>query len=997
MSKLKWYELDFSEFRNKLTLLNSVYTKLKREKKLGNMKLIKVFTIEGKGPIRFEEEFEKFISDNEKIYDNKDRFIGYRKCYIPMDDHDLPLRRLGVEICAYTNVSKYRPRNYVIFKRGEKERMIRCIHPVLATMKYDPTTNTFYEVEYSEEDVKKVEIKQEEYYFVIRSFVEMLVENGILDTLKGSYEYPSSIPMDASVRHQLTMALIEIAPEATIPLLLEVIKLFAVVGDVNAIDKIIEILTVYISYFNRGDIDKLFEILDIDKIFRTDYTISLELLYPLYYNNLFFTDSEVISLFNELIKTVYNIGVKNLERIIPNILNYVNSIARSALLMSPYYSTLLKNSIVVKYWPYVYNSDKANILKICGDIPDKIINETLFGEYLYEIKCNLITNPFVNFSNEILNKIIDSNDSNLIECLIMRPCILDRDTIVRIFNTRKVRLIKKLFYYTIEMPEDLIVGMYNRFSKRIGEGGNKVHIYTELLEKLIMDQRVPEELILDALDRGYVSPIIVANHRYDLSDRVLIKLSEIGDLEVFEKIVERDQQIPDEVYKNILSYIDSIISKKGKISVLLTDKRLILSSIASRKYKIPKFVMEYIIDMGDDLAINTLSKYRYQLPEDIIEKIVESNISSAVINILRSGQKISHKVLLKIIDLYKDNSSVLENVAMIDQDLPEDVIRLLLETGYENVKEEIACRKYRLPDSVILELVKDKSISVVCSLLSNRSQPIPDYIIDKLLKSNSVPIIQSLIAGNRKMTGEVIRNIYERFKNKYRIKVALAKNDIDIPYDILKKLATDKNSLVREAVALRESPLPESIIRILINDLDDKVVERVASRKQPLSDYVIEELSRKRNIHILASLLKREQKIPFNIVLNILPRLIARGSIDNIAEIVYIIVTNPYIEIPKDIAVKLFLSRLTYIYDMKFLKKHIGNLSSNDIIKLIRFYLAKYSVQIVFTHKNLKVILDNIKDVSIPLLKVLLYIAEKNNFSDINLYINKLVRKISQS
>jgi len=267
VSALDLGEVDFSNKHNRIKLIKLLYKLLKKNKSILKFPVVKVLSIDNRETVEFSEEYQKFISDSEKVYNKNGVLVAYRKCYVPIDDSDLPLRRLGVEICAVTKITGKKPRNYVIIKRGKKQSSIECIHPVLITMKYDRETDTFYEVEQSEEKIKEVELTYEDYYYVIRSFVEFLVENGVLNILKNSYESPNSIPMDRTLRHQLTTALIDIAPEVTMDLLLEVIKLFVISSyREEYIEKVYELLSYNYDFFNLKYIKKLLKIIDINRV-----------------------------------------------------------------------------------------------------------------------------------------------------------------------------------------------------------------------------------------------------------------------------------------------------------------------------------------------------------------------------------------------------------------------------------------------------------------------------------------------------------------------------------------------------------------------------------------------------------------------------------------------------------------------------------------------------------------------------------------------------------
>jgi len=882
---MKWYELDFSDIKNRVKLLRSIYKSLNNKYNLWNMKLVKVFMINNREPIKFEEEYEKFISDPEKIYDEKGRLIGYRKCYVPMDDNDILLRRLGVEICAMTefpDISLYKPRNYVIIKRGDKVSRIQCIHPVLITMKYDKETDTFYEVEYSEEDVEEIEIKPEDYYYVIRSFVEFLVENGVLDTLKNSYEYPSSIPMDASVRHQLTISLISIAPEATVPLLLEVIRLFAIEGSINSVNKIIEILKKNIIYFRDEDIDKLLNIIDINKIIDKYPVVSIDFVSILGDNSYFaenFASKYIVKLiikiatpkYDKYIHKIYSLVKKtgiffdnedkkelvqqlNLDKLLENTpylalkivrILYVNSLILYETALE-YFTKLLKkliydidisttkdfDSIYYIFTTLVCNFDMKDITILLDILDlDYLINK--IPEYSYKIIFDMYIYSFIDYNTafnyiiknlEVLAKILDITEDRHLTILInlVEYCfpLLNRSGILKIFE---------LFDIT-ELDDSALYS---------------------LLSSL---KYIPEHIVEEVIFRNYeIAEVVLLSPFSDVTPYIMNKIVDSEDEDLVEMLISRPRKIPGEIIRKIFYKYDFFIKKKilyYSIDISIDLVKEFFNYLVQQKEKLIKegftdndiYAIDEIIEkiiklqhididivkkfVVDEEDIETVFSNRFKISDDIILYCLSNLKLADTINILLSRvQTFSDKVLIsiskKLLDIYHKNRD-------------NEQIKSTVTKAYGI----LVSRKEVLPLEVIDDIIEFKD-QFTLSLLIKKDQDIPEdklyTIFDILVSYNDVYMLDR----DRPLPEKILRILVSKYRDNKYVLLRIAKRTEQLPDDVIEKLANSKFESVRIAVAGAKYMLPEQVIRKLANDSLIECQVQLISRDQVLPKDVV--------------------------------------------------------------------------------------------------------------------------------------------------------------
>jgi len=843
---MKWYELDFSDKRNRLKLFRSVYNRLKKNKEITKFTLVKSFIIGEREPIEFEEEFEKFISDSEERYDEEGRLVGYKKCYVPVDDNDLPLRRLGVEICAYTDISTYKPRNYVIIKRGDKGSMIQCIHPVLTTMKYDPETDTFYEVEVSEEGIREVELRPEDYYYVIRSFVEFLIENGVLDTLKNSYVSPNSIPMDISIRHQLTMALIDIAPEATFELLIEVIKLFAVNYHIKEYrDRLNMLLKEHIDYFRPEDIERLNEIIYINK------------LNP------------------EIIVKLLSRNVIRSKEILYNIL------------LDQYYR---------KYEEYfLYSIEK--ILKYLHvdldcDILHKVINkygEEMIFPLLYSP--NKLPNEFISY---IFNNYKDVYLSDIVYyCVEMEDWLVDKvyDTIKRYDKDRKYRLLSQ-----IKITDKIFYDIYNNKNVDLlgAIASNRFRLKEEFIIK-ILEIGIGSDnitLILSILNRSQKLSIPI----YKVIYKILEHYNEPNNIKKFEDIINnlitlRGNEIPDFIKEYIIDNTmssniiiemirnctlpDALISKivDKYISGNRVTNMLVIETLIYNK-KIPDNVIIRLlntreIDRGRILYCLVFN-YRYKMSDGVIKEVLKySSDNKMLIGIIHRQYNVEVFTAEYFVNTYPNIAKKLVTSKYEDK---IKILRKLVEKWDIYDKRFVAYINIRLPLDILTKLADDPDISIVYILSHRDVEEFPEELVDK--------IIQRALSEkdyHEELSDEIIKNIlviqknvsnrYLYYFSNYDLYLeSMTNRHFQLPKTIIKKIIDSSLDLVHRVLYNKHQYIPRDLVMYAYRKYRKYIEISVEDINTDLTEDDMLEIALSHNYSTLCGFLRVKFRIPISIM-----------------------------------------------------------------------------------------------------------------------------------
>ncbi|HMF34951.1 MAG TPA: hypothetical protein VKK79_26250, partial [Candidatus Lokiarchaeia archaeon] len=99
--------------------------------------------------------------------------------------NDFLLNRAGVEICARTEMDAYRIRNRIIFRRGEREAVVDCVHTAVSTL--DPAMLLSETGDVDEERLEQVASTEQQqtrlplaaHFASLKSYVAGIAELGI--------------------------------------------------------------------------------------------------------------------------------------------------------------------------------------------------------------------------------------------------------------------------------------------------------------------------------------------------------------------------------------------------------------------------------------------------------------------------------------------------------------------------------------------------------------------------------------------------------------------------------------------------------------------------------------------------------------------------------------------------------------------------------------------------------------------------------------------------
>jgi len=139
---------------------------------------------------------------------------------------DLFLNRVGVKIGARTEMDAYRIRNRIVFKRGDKESAVDCVHTAVCVFEnvtaLPPTgeeDSILEQVESTEEHHAYLSLA--EHFASLKSYVAGIAEIGLGNIMTTSYHSEDLNPMtlpfgfNAQMQAQILRALREIAPVET--------------------------------------------------------------------------------------------------------------------------------------------------------------------------------------------------------------------------------------------------------------------------------------------------------------------------------------------------------------------------------------------------------------------------------------------------------------------------------------------------------------------------------------------------------------------------------------------------------------------------------------------------------------------------------------------------------------------------------------------------------------------------------------------------------------
>jgi len=227
------------------------------------------------------EEYAKGVSRSEMFFDDRGNLLYLMNCYLPLNDNDRPLLEAGLQVCAKTIIETDGSfSNRIVFKTDRKEEEIACIHPVIVDIEISesgdinikkPRYKSLEDMDIEER--KKYLSSIYEYYFVVKSFVETILELGILNILYKHFtsdinkteEATRFEVISSTTIHQILDILSVVVPEVAAKFKIAVIKQFIIylrksedirVAFIRYLDT--TLIPGYKKYFTREDILEIY-------------------------------------------------------------------------------------------------------------------------------------------------------------------------------------------------------------------------------------------------------------------------------------------------------------------------------------------------------------------------------------------------------------------------------------------------------------------------------------------------------------------------------------------------------------------------------------------------------------------------------------------------------------------------------------------------------------------------------------------------------------------
>ncbi len=162
--------------------------------------------------------------DNLRVIEGPPRVFRYEADF-PLEQ-DSFLNRAGVKISARSEMDAYKIRNRIVFKRGEKESTVDCVHTAVcifenaAALPPEGAEDTILEQVKSTEDYQ-ARLPLAEHFASLKSYVAGIAEIGLANIITTSYHSEALNPMtlpfgfNAQMQAQILRALREIAPGET--------------------------------------------------------------------------------------------------------------------------------------------------------------------------------------------------------------------------------------------------------------------------------------------------------------------------------------------------------------------------------------------------------------------------------------------------------------------------------------------------------------------------------------------------------------------------------------------------------------------------------------------------------------------------------------------------------------------------------------------------------------------------------------------------------------
>lgn len=669
---MKWYEFDFNISINRKKLFIFTYKRIipKMHKKT-LYPIVKNFIVKDKD-VNFEKEYLKFIPEEEKYYDKNGNLLYYLKWYLPLGDKNL--LHAGIEFGAKTFMKNKRPKNVILIKKefnGEKKiHIIPCFNPIIIDLKYCEDLGLYEEIQKSTEHMSEGELRihkmnlMEEFFFVNKSFLSMFIKDGVMKTLQESFlfDYPGQI--DKITTLSITNRLIHIVPEATISLIINVLKIYS--QKINYLQLELE--------EGKRNIKNIKEDLQ-------DYTQRFKVLFIDTYTSYSFSDWE--DLFNTISITFLLSFLSQDQKV--SLISYTENIPDSLLFViyneHPFLRRFLARRLFLppkllkklvsdpdsdvrkiiagrknlpKDYIIILSMDKKDKVrqKIAerGDLfsilPSKYI-KNLLNDPDYEVRRSILLtiistkkyfsqNFFLKMAKDshpavravlasieqdipffILKMLANDEESYVREKLAMRKQDLPKEILEILANDKYPNISKEIATRKQKLPESVLRILANSD-------------YTEVKHELIYRKEKLPMNILDSLSKSKSNVIreLVAGRKEDLSYDILKRLS--LDSDVIKYILsQREQYLPINIIKNLLKGYDK--GNKYLISAVYFN-------IVKRKEKLDENILGWLFLAGNNQIKFLLSKREEDFSIKMIEKLILFGEEEIKINMIKRKQ-----------------------------------------------------------------------------------------------------------------------------------------------------------------------------------------------------------------------------------------------------------------------------------------------------------------------------------------------------------------------
>ncbi len=143
-------------------------------------------------------------------------------------EQDAFLNRAGVVICARSEMDAYKIRNRIVFKRGDKESTVDCVHTAVCVFENATALppegeedSILEQAESTEDHQTHIPLPLAEHFASLKSYVAGIAEIGLSNIITTSYHSEELNPMtlpfgfNAQMQAQILRALRELAPSET--------------------------------------------------------------------------------------------------------------------------------------------------------------------------------------------------------------------------------------------------------------------------------------------------------------------------------------------------------------------------------------------------------------------------------------------------------------------------------------------------------------------------------------------------------------------------------------------------------------------------------------------------------------------------------------------------------------------------------------------------------------------------------------------------------------